>query len=52
MEIGDNILFLKNGIKAWQGNKDEIFKTDNEDVVAFVYSSNLFRKVREAYLRE
>lgn len=52
MEIGDNILFLKNGVKAWQGNKDEIFRTDNEDVVDFVYSSNLFRKVREAYLRE
>ena len=52
MEIGDNILFLKNGVKAWQGNKEEIFRTDNEAVVDFVYSSNLFRKVREAYLKE
>jgi phospholipid/cholesterol/gamma-HCH transport system ATP-binding protein len=52
MEIGDNILFLKNGLKAWQGNKEEIFRTDNEAVVDFVYSSNLFRKVREAYLKE
>lgn len=52
MEIGDNILFLKNGLKAWQGNSDEIFKTDNEAVVDFVYSSNLFKKVREAYLKE
>jgi phospholipid/cholesterol/gamma-HCH transport system ATP-binding protein len=52
MEIGDNILFLKNGVKAWQGDKEQIFRTDNEDVVAFVYSSNLFRKVREAYLKE
>lgn len=52
MEIGDNILFLKNGLKAWQGTKEEIFITDNEDVVDFVYSSNLFRKVREAYLKE
>ena len=52
MEIGDNIVFLKNGLKEWQGTKEEIFKTDNEAVVAFVYSSNLFRKVREAYLKE
>ena len=52
MEIGDNILFLKNGVKAWQGTKEEIFRTDNEAVVDFVYSSNLFRKVREAYLKE
>jgi phospholipid/cholesterol/gamma-HCH transport system ATP-binding protein len=52
MEIGDNILFLKDGLKAWQGSKEEIFRTDNEAVVDFVYSSNLFRKVREAYLKE
>jgi phospholipid/cholesterol/gamma-HCH transport system ATP-binding protein len=51
MEIGDNILFLKNGIKEWQGNKEQIFKTDNQAVVDFVYSSNLFKKVREAYLK-
>ena len=52
MEIGDNILFLKNGVKAWQGNKDEMFITENEAVVEFVYSSNLFKKVREAYLKD
>lgn len=52
MEIGENILFLKNGLKAWQGNKEEIFVTDNEAVVEFVYSSNLFKKVREAHLKD
>ena len=51
MEIGENIIFLKNGLKAWQGTKEEIFKTDNEAVVDFVYSSNLFKKVREAVLK-
>lgn len=51
MEIGDKILFLKNGIKAWEGSKEEIFRTDNEAVVDFVYSSELFKKVREAYLK-
>jgi len=52
MEIGENIIFLKDGVKAWQGTKEEIFITDNEDIVEFVYSSNLFKKVREAYLKE
>ena len=42
---------LKNGLKAWQGTKEEIFKTNNEAIVEFVYSSNLFKKVREAYLK-
>ena len=52
MEIGEKILFLKNGVKAWEGSSEEMFKTDNEAVVSFVYSSNLFKKVREAYLNE
>ncbi len=52
MEIGEKIVFLKNGYKAWEGTNKEIFKTDNEAVVDFVYSSNLFKKVREAYLNE
>lgn len=51
MEIGEKILFLKNGIKAWEGTKEEIFITENEAIVEFVYSSNLFKKVREAYLK-
>ncbi len=51
MEIGNKILFLKNGLKAWEGTNEEIFRTDNEAVVDFVYSSNLFKKVREAYLK-
>ena len=52
MEIGDNIIFLKNGIKEWEGTNEEIFRTDNEAIVEFVYSSNLFKKVRETYLKE
>ncbi|WP_299527384.1 ABC transporter ATP-binding protein [uncultured Lutibacter sp.] len=50
MEIGEKIIFLKNGINAWEGTNEEIFETENEAVVEFVYSSNLFKKVREAYL--
>jgi phospholipid/cholesterol/gamma-HCH transport system ATP-binding protein len=52
MEIGERILFLKDGLKAWEGTKEEIFRTDNKAVTDFVYSSNLFKKVREAYLKE
>ena len=52
MEIGEKIIFLKNGLKAWEGTSKDVFKTDNESVVDFVYSSNLFKKVRQAYLDE
>jgi len=52
MEIGEKIVFLQNGIKAWEGNNKEIFITENEAVTNFVYSSDLFKKVRLAYLEE
>lgn len=52
MEIGKKILFLKNGLKEWEGSNKEIFKTDNEAVTDFVYSSELFKKVRQMYIEE
>jgi len=52
MEIGETILFLKDGNKEWEGSNQNIFKTDNEAVTDFVYSSNLFKKVRKLYLED
>ena len=47
MEIGERINFLKNGILVWKGTQEDIFKTNNQDVTDFVYSSNLFKKIRD-----
>ena len=52
MEIGETIIFLKDGYKAWSGSKETIFKTDNEVVTDFVYSSELMKKVRQMYIEE
>ncbi len=52
MEIGENIVFLKNGLLVWQGTKEDIFNTDNEDVTNFVYSSDLFKKIRDIQIKE
>ncbi|MDO1512101.1 ATP-binding cassette domain-containing protein [Maribacter confluentis] len=52
MQIGEKIIFLKDGYKEWEGTKNEIFKTDNEAVTNFVYSSDLFKKVRQMYIEE
>lgn len=52
MEIGEKIIFLKDGHKAWEGTNRDVFITENEAIVNFVYSSNLFKKVREVYLKE
>lgn len=51
LEIGENIAFLKDGVLAWKGDKSQIFKTEDETVTDFVYSSDLFKKVRDAQLK-
>ena len=52
MEIGEKIIFLKNGKLEWEGSKKNIFKTENEAVTDFVYSSELYKKVRKMYLKK
>jgi len=52
MEIGEKIVFLKNGLLEWEGSNKEIFKTDTEAVTDFVYSSELFKRVRKMYLED
>jgi ATP-binding cassette subfamily B protein len=49
MEIGDNIVFLRNGVKEWQGSRHDIFQADNEALNDFVFASELFKKVKSAY---
>ncbi|WP_026915112.1 ABC transporter ATP-binding protein [Christiangramia portivictoriae] len=51
LEIGERIAFLKDGLLAWKGTKEDIFQTQDQTVTDFVYSSNLFKKVREAQLK-
>lgn len=48
LEIGEKIAFLKDGVLAWKGDKSEVFKTEDQTVTDFVYSSDLFKKVRDA----
>jgi len=47
MEIGEKILFINNGIKAWEGSSDQIFDTTNQSVNNFVFASNLFKKIKK-----
>ena len=46
IQIGENIVFLKDGIKIWQGTNKEILKSKNKQVEDFVYSSELLKKLR------
>jgi phospholipid/cholesterol/gamma-HCH transport system ATP-binding protein len=46
METGDNISFIYNGRKWWEGNKHEILKTDNKELCDFVYASKIMQKFK------
>ena len=47
IEIGENIIFLREGIKLWQGNNKEILNSQNKEVEDFVYSSELVKRLRK-----
>jgi phospholipid/cholesterol/gamma-HCH transport system ATP-binding protein len=47
MNIGDNIIFIKEGNMEWTGCKDEIMTSTNKSLNDFIFASDLFRKVRE-----
>jgi phospholipid/cholesterol/gamma-HCH transport system ATP-binding protein len=47
MGIGDHIVFINQGKNWWEGNKDQIIKTENQEVVDFVYASTFMKNLRE-----
>jgi phospholipid/cholesterol/gamma-HCH transport system ATP-binding protein len=46
METGENILFLHQGKKWWEGDNHEILKTDNQELCDFVYASKIMQKFK------
>jgi phospholipid/cholesterol/gamma-HCH transport system ATP-binding protein len=47
MEIGEKITFISEGVKCWEGSKDNIFHTDNEELNNFVFASDLCKRIRD-----
>ena len=48
LEIGDHVVLLEKGKKAWEGTMDQVLQSDDSAVVDYVFRSNLFKKVRAA----
>ena len=48
MEIGEKIVFIHNGRKCWEGNKNEILNSDCKPLNDFVFANSLAKKIREA----
>jgi len=48
LEIGDHVIFMKEGHKVWEGTNDEVLGSTNADVEDYVFKSKLFKQVRQA----
>ncbi len=48
INIGDNVIFINEGVKEWEGNRSEIMDADNVKLNDFVFASDLFKKIKEA----
>jgi phospholipid/cholesterol/gamma-HCH transport system ATP-binding protein len=46
MEIGEKILFISEGIKCWEGSKNEILNSDCEKLNDFVFANSLAKQLR------
>ena len=46
IEIGDKIIFIYEGNKWWEGNKDQILTVENKELEDFIFASDLMRKFR------
>jgi len=47
MEIGEKIIFISDGVKWWEGNKNEILDSDSEKLNDFVFANALAKKLRK-----
>lgn len=52
MGIGENIVFIHEGRKEWQGTKDDIMSATNQKLNDFIFASDLFRKVKDVEMKE
>ena len=46
IEIGDNIVFIHEGQNWWQGDKNSIIHTDNQEIIDFVYASDFMKEIK------
>tara|TARA_B100001142_G_C14345811_1_gene659897 strand:+ start:1118 stop:1870 length:753 start_codon:yes stop_codon:yes gene_type:complete len=46
MEIGDKISFIHYGKVWWEGNKEDLIRSDNKELHNFVFASELFNRLR------
>nr|MBD3621522.1 ATP-binding cassette domain-containing protein [Sunxiuqinia sp.] len=52
MEIGDKILFISEGVKTWEGTKEEILHAQNKKLQEFVFANKTYRQIRDVKIEK
>jgi phospholipid/cholesterol/gamma-HCH transport system ATP-binding protein len=52
MEIGDNILYLKDGKKEWTGNSKDIIFSENKNLNEFIFASEFLQDAKALRMME
>jgi phospholipid/cholesterol/gamma-HCH transport system ATP-binding protein len=50
MGIGENIIFIYEGEKEWQGESSQIMKSTNERLTDFIFASDLLKNMRQVVI--
>ncbi|MFI3322434.1 MAG: ATP-binding cassette domain-containing protein [Rikenellaceae bacterium] len=51
MQIGDKVVFIHQGKKWWEGNKDSILHSDNQELNEFVFASEMAKLAKKSMNR-
>lgn len=52
MEIGDNIIYMKDGKKEWTGNSKDIIFSDNKNLNQFIFASEFLQDAKSMRMLE
>ncbi len=52
MEIGDNIVYMTEGSKQWEGTKDDIIYSKNKRLNEFIFASDFLQDAKEKRISE
>jgi len=52
MESGDNIIYLHQGVKQWEGSNKDIIYSDNKLLNDFIFASQFFKDAKEMRIME
>lgn len=52
MEIGDNILYMKDGKKEWTGNSKDIIYSENKNLNQFIFASDFLQGAKKNMMQQ